>query len=238
MKKFYLAMLVIAAIFTVTSCGNRGKKAEKAEAETIADVQDAADWEQRVYSHSYDGFTNVRKGPSSKASVLGKLRNGKEYVVVIGEVDNWLEVEYNGQVGYVHRDYVSERPSKPVYVEVDKWIEGLWYTHGGFQCYLFFSNGNYVLVGEWYEDIVAGKWHLEGKEIVLTPEYFDKSSRWWDDSFREVVRLEVNQKARTLGDIEKSPFGDPNSPDYRNEGAMDWSKADFRIEKKRISKLL
>ena len=82
-------MLVAAMIFAVTSCGNRGKKAENAEAETVADVQDAADWEQRVYSHSYDGFTNVRKGPSSKASVLGKLRNGKEYVVVIGEVDNW-----------------------------------------------------------------------------------------------------------------------------------------------------
>ena len=109
MRRVYSILLAGVALVAVASCGNRGKKAEVVESDEVLETAEVYT-EPRMYSNSYDGYTNVRKGPSSKASVLGKLRNGNEYVVVVGEVDNWLEVEYNGQIGYVHRNYVSEIP--------------------------------------------------------------------------------------------------------------------------------
>ena len=237
MKRLYSIFLAGVALVAVASCGNRGKKAqvvmpEEEVVETVAEDASVV----KMYSNSYDGYTNVRKSPSSKGEVLGKLRNGNEYVVVIGEVDNWYEVEYYDQIGYVHKNYVSETPSKPVTVDVDaNWVEGIWFLEGGWQCYLIFSNGKYTVVGEWYENIVAGKWHLEEDNIVFTPKYFNKESRWWDESFREVEIMKINKAAGTMGQSQKCSFSDPNDEEYQCRGSMEWSKADFNAEKKWVN---
>lgn len=238
---------------TVTSCfdgnkflrffnfGNKPAKEMATEAPAEAAVEAAspvvdAPGPNALYSNSYDGYTNVRESASSKAAVLGELRNGNDYVTMIGEEGNWYEVEYYDQIGYVHKDYVSHTPSKPVTVDVDaKWLEGVWYTYGGMQAYLIFGNGKYTLLGEWYETIVAGKWHLEEDNIILTPKYFDKSSRWWSDSFNEEVMLKINKSAGTIGDSKKSIFSNPNDEEYQNQGVMEWSRADFNAEKKRVN---
>ena len=237
MKRVYSILLAGVALVAVASCGNRGKKdqvvmPEEEVVETVAEDASVV----KMYSNSYDGYTNVRKSPSSKGEVIGKLRNGNEYVVVIGEVDNWYEVEYYDQIGYVHKNYVSEIPSMPVTVNVDaKWVEGIWFCYEGMQCYLIFSNGTYTLVGEGYENIVAGKWHLEADYIVFSPKYFNKESRWWNDSYYKIVRQKINPTAHTIGDSMKSPYGNPNDPEYQCQGSMEWSKTDFNAEKKWVN---
>ncbi|MGL4731694.1 MAG: SH3 domain-containing protein [Clostridium sp.] len=49
---------------------------------------------------------NFRKGPGTNYSSIGKLNKGYK-VEYIGKSGSWINVKYNGQVGYVHGDYVS-----------------------------------------------------------------------------------------------------------------------------------
>ncbi len=49
---------------------------------------------------------NFRTGPSTSYSSLGKLNKGYK-VEYIGTSGSWVNVKYNGKVGYVHNDYVS-----------------------------------------------------------------------------------------------------------------------------------
>ncbi|MEF9991134.1 MAG: SH3 domain-containing protein [Romboutsia sp.] len=50
---------------------------------------------------------NFRTGPSTSYSSMGKLNNGYK-VEYIGMNGSWVNVKYNGKVGYVHSDYVSK----------------------------------------------------------------------------------------------------------------------------------
>lgn len=200
MKRLFSIFLAGVALVAVASCGNRGKKAqvvmpEEEVVETVAEDASVV----KMYSNSYDGYTNVRKSPSSKGEVIGKLRNGNEYVVVIGEVDNWFEVEYYDQIGYVHKNYVSETPSKPVIVDVDaKWLEDSW-SDGGYWGYYVHKNGKFDLWQQ-YGDMGSGTWRLEGNEIVFTltkVTEFGRDFDWCKKGYTQ--RYVINKKARMLG---------------------------------------
>ena len=67
MKRVYSILLAGVALVAVASCGNRGKKPqvvmpEEEVVETVAEDASVV----KMYSNSYDGYTNVRKSPSSK----------------------------------------------------------------------------------------------------------------------------------------------------------------------------
>ncbi|MGL5312817.1 MAG: SH3 domain-containing protein [Peptostreptococcaceae bacterium] len=49
---------------------------------------------------------NFRKGPGTNYSSITKLNKGYT-VEYIGTSGNWINVKYNGTIGYVHSDYVS-----------------------------------------------------------------------------------------------------------------------------------
>ena len=195
------AFVVAVIILVVALCvaGGRSEEVVYYEEYTTEVTQEVTSTEDRVYSNSYDGYTNVRKSPSSKGEVLGKLRNGNEYVVVIGEVDNWLEVEYYGQIGYVHKNYVSGTPSKPVTVDVTaKWLEDSW-SDGGYWGYYVHKNGKFDLWQQ-YGDMGSGTWRLEGNEIVFTltkVTEFGRDFDWCKKGYTE--RYVINKKARMLG---------------------------------------
>lgn len=223
MKRVYSILFAGVALVAVASCGNRGKKAEivvpdEEVTETVAEaVAEETSNEVRMYSNSYDGYTNVRKGPSSKAEVLGKLKNGNEYVVLLGESEDWLEVQYYDQIGYVHKNYVCQTPSMPVTVDVDaKWLEGPWSVEGNGYDYLYiliFSNGKYCqthwlpgTVEDWegaYTDMEVlgddgvycefnyGKWHLEGNKILFTSRK------------GETVSMVINPSSKTIDSYSK-----------------------------------
>jgi len=42
----------------------------------------------------------LMEGPSAGSSVLGKIKSG-EKIVIKGEIDTWLKVEYEGGIGYI-----------------------------------------------------------------------------------------------------------------------------------------
>ncbi len=49
---------------------------------------------------------NVRKSPSTEAEIIGRLDKGST-VTVYSETDGWCEIEYNGGIGYVSKEYIS-----------------------------------------------------------------------------------------------------------------------------------
>lgn len=50
---------------------------------------------------------NVRTGPSTSHTVLGSVNKGKT-VQVVGEVQDWLKINFNGGTGYVSKDFVTK----------------------------------------------------------------------------------------------------------------------------------
>ena len=50
---------------------------------------------------------NVRTGPSASHTVLGSVNKGKT-VQVVGEVQDWFKINFNGGTGYVSKDYVTK----------------------------------------------------------------------------------------------------------------------------------
>lgn len=61
-----------------------------------------------VYSDAYDGFVNVRKGPSSKADIIEVMYNGKEGAKLLAVHNKWwYKVQYKGKTGYVSSVYTT-----------------------------------------------------------------------------------------------------------------------------------
>ncbi len=50
---------------------------------------------------------NVRTGPSASHTVLGSVNKGKT-VQVVGEVQDWFKINFNGGTGYVSKDFVTK----------------------------------------------------------------------------------------------------------------------------------
>lgn len=201
MKRICSILLVGVALVAVMSCGNRGKNVEVVELEdTEVSAEESSSTEIRLYSNAYDGYTNVRQSPTSKSKALGKLRNGNEYVVLVGEEGNWYEVEYYDQIGYVHKDHVGETPSKPVTVDVDaNWLAGIWSRFDVDWCYIVEKNGTFSLYhGE--DEAGSGTWRLEGQKIILTitKSDWDVDGEFPKGSYKSYV---INKKDRMLGDM-------------------------------------
>lgn len=213
MKRICSFLLVGVALVAVAACGNKGKKSEAAEhQEVVEEVVDEDPSVVKMYSIAYDGYTNVRQSASAKSNILGKLRNGKEYVVVVGEEGNWIKVEYNGQVGYVHKDHVGKTPAEPVTVDVDaSWIDGCWVDEGkryegGHLYFLTYSNGRFAEYHEYeseYGLLCYGKWRFEGDEIVLIPVYVTDGGDAFGVSRGDVEAFKINKAGRKLGSMTK-----------------------------------
>lgn len=230
MKRIYSILLAGVALVAVASCGNRGKKAEAVEFEDEVEIVEEEAPIVKIYSTAYDGYTNVRQGPSSKTKILGKLRNGNEYVTLVGMEGNWYEVEYYDQIGYVHKDHVGDTPSKPVTVDVDaNWLNGCWSCEG-YTYTLIYSNGKYTEEHQ-YGTILHGRWHLEGNEIVLTTVYVTERGKEFGLKRGDVQRLIINKAARTVGGMEKW-----NMPAELDEGEDGITKDLFNILKKEANK--
>lgn len=199
MKRIYSILLAGVALVAVASCGNRGKKTEAVEDV----VEEPA--EVRVYSNAYDGYTNVRQKPTSKSNLVGTIRQGNEYVVATGVEDNWIQVDYYGQTGYVHKDHVGDTPCQPVTVDVDaNWLSGWWpaYDDGN---YFIYSNGRYSKHYVFHDtlDSIHGKWHLEGNEIVLTAVYVHKYSGAYYSKSGDAEIFTINKSTATIGGMKK-----------------------------------
>ena len=80
---------------------------------------------QTGYVYNLNGtLLNVRPQPSTSQAAIGKLSEG-ETVVIIGETDNWYEIEFNGSTAYVSKDYISLTEPTPEVVKQTGYVYNL-----------------------------------------------------------------------------------------------------------------
>lgn len=220
MKRLFLIVLAIFAISTSQIWAGGENVTLSSELEASYGHGD------RLYSNSYDGYTNVRSAPSSKGQVLGRLYNGSDYVICITLVDNWFKVNFNGRVGYVHKNYVSDTPSEPVTSGVDaNWLNGYW-SYDGSMAYVIFSNGRFAQEHQ-YGTLAYGKWRLEGDKIVLRVSYVTSYGRDFEIKSGQFEEFTIDKQNRTVGYMNKWQM-----PDELEEGEDGITKSYFAILRK------
>ena len=127
-----------------------------------------------VYSNAYDGFTNIRESPSTKAAIVGILPNGNYPAEVVTTFKHryWYYIYYRGCYGYVAKSQIDRTPAQSVNLDITaKWLAGSW-------CYnnntiTLDTNGNFMFKDCYGKDH-AGKWRLSGGNYITF-----KAS--WDD---------------------------------------------------------
>lgn len=209
MKKLYIILSILSASLLLISCGNRTvKQIDFQPPENPNSVAINSSYEKyddveagpKVYSNSFDGFANIRQSASSKSKVIGKLRNGPDYLHQVGEEDSWVSVYYNGTIGYIYKDIISYEPSAPVYVDVSaSWLQGVWGHDSGYYYYFLYNNGKYAFIQQ-YGRVCYGTYRLEGYEAIFTPEYIFYSEQ---GDLASESRLEVQKSSRRIGGMSK-----------------------------------
>ena len=244
MKKIFAILSLVAISLSVVSCDtlsdlkdkffNRDKK----EAGEVA--RPANPYEVRVYSNAYDGYVNVRQGPTLKSTVLGKLRNGDEYLVQLGVQGNWIAVNWHGMTGYVNKSVVGSKPWKPVYLDIDGNSFQGWYTDG-YTSYLVFSNGKYAAVHH-YGDLAYGVWLFEGSDVIFKTRSVTDYGRSCSYYVGQEQRFSVAVKSKasiSFGGCKKQPLH-PNSYYYSRDEYLSGSEMvvcqeDFSDYKKKVN---
>ena len=184
--------------------------------------------EDLVYCNSYDGYLNIRATPSSKGEKLGKFRNGPEGAIRISESGNWVEIDYNGIVGYVSKNSLVSYPTKAVTVDVDdKWLAGPWYPSHSNYAYLIFSNGTYT-VQYAYGTLAYGTYHLEGDEIIFNATML--SNQGYDVGSYERHKITVSPKR--IGPLTKRGLIKEDAR-WEHYGELVWTWAEYAELKKR-----
>lgn len=126
--------------------------------------------EVRIYADSYDGEVSIHQEPSSKSPVVGKLKNGSDYLLQEGVEGKWIAVSYADQTGYVDASMTSKTPTRAVLVEVDtNKMQGAYWDETGSFCKLVFDNGTFADIHETEGPICYGKYKAEGEDIVFIP---------------------------------------------------------------------
>ena len=178
MKKFLLfaaTMLLAVSCIKVVVPAKEGAEAQEATAEAVEAVEEVVEVVlPKVYSNAYDGYLNVRAQPSTKAQILGKLKNGPEGAELLGVDGKWTKVRVDGVEGYVWSADVQSTPTDAVYIDA-KHVVGIffWMDNEGteWSCEVN-SNGKYLFT--YCEDTCeafgeSGKWYLSGTSIVFKP---------------------------------------------------------------------
>ena len=250
MKKLFITLSVLALSVSMVSCDYLQKLYEKAanglvveEQEVVAEVDPN---EVRIYANAYDGFVNVRAQPSAKSAKLGRLNNGRDYLVQLGVQGKWIKVKWQNTVGYVNSSIVGYTPWKPVYLGIDgNGIQGVYvgkdYPWG---IYLVFSNGKFakwrIPMGSSDSRIYLyyGTWRFEGMDIIFTTKYvIERDNDFVGARLGAEVRLPV--KSKMIGNYEKQELEEWNGEKYYDlDDHLCLSEADFAAEKKKVNKLV
>lgn len=194
MKKLVIALSIFTLALSLSSCDYlerlgamvaKGGIAEPVGQNIGATTNVTNPNEVRIYSNAYDGFVNVRAQPSTKSAILGRLKNGQDYLVQLGVQGKWKIVQWHDTIGYVNSSVVGYTPWKPVYIDTSAIsMQGVVddgdYGENDWVHYIF-NNGKWAFVfGGDLE--LAGTWKLEGYDIIFTVKYYhDESSHWFLD---------------------------------------------------------
>ncbi|MBQ5647652.1 MAG: SH3 domain-containing protein [Alistipes sp.] len=229
MKKLFVALSLLSLSLSLVSCDALDALKLGCRAD-LAAAQGVQNHEIRLYSNAYDGYVNIRQAPTTKSPILGRLFNGNDYIVQLGVQGNWHLVQWQGTVGYAHKNMVGYSPWKPVNIYVEaSWLEGA-YGYCGCKTnhwsYIVFSDGRFVEVGDYGypgDDYAYGTWVLEGSSIVLTTKYvtaFGKGVQGVKVGKQVRFAVKINGQDTTIGDYEKYRLRDytdlPEIQTYKN----------------------
>lgn len=218
----FVGVIVGGIIYVFSSGDSRGVPQEQ---EVYTEVNDAP--EDLVYCSSWDGYLSIRDAPSSKGEKIGKFRCGPQGAIKLSETDKWVEIDYNGVVGYVFKKYVVDYPTKAVTVDIDdKWLMGPWYPEHREYAYLLFNNGSYTVQYE-YGTLAYGTYYLEGDEIVFTATMVN--DRGYDIGAYERHRVTVSPKR--IGPLTKRSFIKEDDR-WEHYGELVWTWAEYAELKK------
>ena len=94
-------------------------------------LDDPAHQPQSGPSVTLEYFMNVRGGPGTDFPILGKAAVGEQFPVISrgpegGPAGGWYQIEYRGQLGWLHGDYVTASPGAQDAPQAD---DSGWLTH-------------------------------------------------------------------------------------------------------------
>ncbi|MBR1470920.1 MAG: SH3 domain-containing protein [Lachnospiraceae bacterium] len=144
----FIVLLIIMIILLIIMIGKRGAapmqeakeeggasvnpavvSAETAEQGSIAQPTEEpqAVEEDKILCATPDAqnAVNVRSGAGTNYDKLGSAYSGEEYVVEHVQTNGWTKIDYKGQTGYIHNDYldyyykVTDESGKTVKEEVE-----------------------------------------------------------------------------------------------------------------------
>lgn len=220
----FVLVIGFASYFIFIRNKNEVRSAPQENSIYTSDYRQGADL---VYADSYDGFLNIRATPSSKGTIIGKFRNGSHGAVKLGVSGNWMEIEYDGIVGYVAKSHVSTTPTKEVTVDIDtKWLMGPWYPSHKEYAYLLFNNGTYTVQYE-YGALAYGTYRLEGDEIIFNATVV--MSGRYDIGSYERHRIIVSPKR--IGHLTKRSLIKQDAK-WEHYGELVWTWAEYAELKK------
>lgn len=76
------------------------------------------------YVYNVGNTLNVRKGPSTGDTILGKLNYGEKVEIVDSSNFSWHKINYDGGYGYVHKDYITfTKPSSSFPHSLDYYVD-------------------------------------------------------------------------------------------------------------------
>lgn len=143
-----------------------------------------------VYSCGFDGYVNMRQSPSFSAAKVGVFNNGPVGAALLEDLGDWKKIDYAGQVGYVHTNYLQSTPTEAYSGGVSgDWVSGAW-SNGGSFLYLY-NNGTWVQ-GSGSSPVSYGLFYMQNNEVKLVPIF---------GSFSQI--LPINQSQNKLGDYGK-----------------------------------
>ncbi|MDO8507557.1 MAG: SH3 domain-containing protein [bacterium] len=112
-KKILIALAILLALllgafggYLYFKSSNKPKEESKPVETTTTTPPETKAPEKTVYITA-DGGLNMREDTSSSSKSLAVIPNGTK-LTVLEEKDGWYKVEYNGQTGWVSKDFVSE----------------------------------------------------------------------------------------------------------------------------------
>lgn len=185
-----------------------------------------------LFANSHDGFLNIRAEPSAKSAIVGRIYNGGPGVIDMGTMSgNWVMVNKNGVVGYIHSNYAQSTPTSPALISAKDVANGFWLgenVNGGHSLtLLFFNDGTYAEVEAYSHELVgAGRWEVAEGLMTFKPIYdFSKNTPNRVGKVTLPVVRENTQKC-ILNDeygvvYKKYNFGALYYYDYR----LSWTKA-------------
>lgn len=106
-RLIYIGLVSVIMLVLVACSANQGAGDSQTENIGLEENTESTEEENKMEPYWVKGSTvNFRKEPDANAEVICKLTKGTE-ILKTDEVGDWLQIIYNEETGYIHKDYAS-----------------------------------------------------------------------------------------------------------------------------------